>query len=92
MNVGDTVVVFEGAYSAYKNWAKPSWAGNYPASKFAHLVYATSGNAAMKNAIKLSQQRNAGNIYVTNDVLPNPWDTLPSYWSSELNEMKKYCG
>jgi hypothetical protein len=26
-------------------------------------------------------------MYVTDDVLPNPWDTLPagSYWTSEVS-------
>lgn len=92
MTVGDTVVVFEGTYSTYKTWSAPSWAFNYPASKFTHLVHAVSGSTAMRNAVKWSQQRRAGNVYVTNDVLPNPWDILPSYWSAELNEIKKYCG
>jgi hypothetical protein len=92
MAVGDTVVVFEGTYSTYKTWSPPAWAVNYPASKFTHLVHATSGSTAMRNAIKWSQQRQAGNVYVTNDVLPNPWDTLPSYWSSELNQINKSCG
>jgi hypothetical protein len=25
---------------------------------------------------------NAGYMFVTDDVLPNPWDTLPAYWTS----------
>lgn len=91
MNVGDAVVVFEGTYNTYKTWIKPSWVNNYPASKFVHLVHAASGATAMRNAIKLAHQRNAGNVYVTNDVLPNPWDSLPTYWSAELNELKKSC-
>ena len=28
---------------------------------------------------------NAGYIYITNDQLPNPWDTLPSYWAQEVS-------
>ena len=27
-------------------------------------------------------QRNVGWIYVTDDDLPNPWDTLPAYWTN----------
>jgi hypothetical protein len=44
----------------------------------------------MRNAIRLSKQRNAGWIYVTDDALPNRWDRLPgestnstTYWSAE---------
>ncbi len=91
MDVGDTVVVFEGTYTTYKTWSPPAWAGQYPASKFVHLIHAASGTAAMKNAVNLSHNRSGGNIYVTNDLLPNPWDTLPSYWSSELNQINKSC-
>lgn len=91
MSVGDTVVVFEGTYNSYKIWSQPAWAGQYPASKFVHLVHATSGSTAMKNAINLARNRQGGNVYVTNDVIPNPWDTLPSYWSAELTQINKSC-
>lgn len=92
MSVGDTVVVFEGTYNTYKTWSPPSWAGQYPASKFVHLVHATSGTTAMKNAVNWAHNRFGGNVYITNDVLPNPWDTLPSYWSNELTQINKSCG
>jgi hypothetical protein len=26
-------------------------------------------------------------VYVTDDLMPNPWDTLPRYWSAELSEL-----
>lgn len=91
MNVGDTVVVFEGTYNTYKLWVAPAWAGQYPASKFVHLVYATASTSSMKNAVNLAHNRYGGNVYVTNDVLPNPWDLLPSYWSSELTQINKSC-
>ena len=29
----------------------------------------------------LAAKRNTGWIYVTNDTLPNPYGTLPTYWS-----------
>jgi len=49
----------------------------------------------MKHAVRLSQERNAGWIYVTPDVMPNPWDTLPpdgsasSYWTEELKLVRR---
>ncbi len=91
MSVGDTVVVFEGTYNTYKNWSAPAWAAQYPAGKFVHLVYATSGATKMKNSINWSRNRFGGNVYVTHDVLPNPWDLLPSYWSAELTQINKSC-
>ena len=38
----------------------------------------------MTNTVLLAVQRNVGWIFVTHDVLPNPWDTLPPYWDAEV--------
>jgi hypothetical protein len=40
----------------------------------------------MTRAVGLTEQRRAGYVYVTADMLPNPYDTLPTgtYWSREL--------
>ena len=45
----------------------------------------------MNTAIELVVARNAGTIYVTDDVLPNPWDTLATYWTNELTARKTKC-
>ncbi len=87
MNISDNVVIFEGTYNTYKNWVKPGWVNEYASSKFTHLVYATSGSTKLSDAITKSKSRNAGYVFVTDDVLPNPWDTLPTLWSSELTKI-----
>ncbi|MDD5392540.1 MAG: spherulation-specific family 4 protein [Thiothrix sp.] len=90
VNMADTTVVFEDSYANYLNWVMPTWLSNYPASKITHLVYATSA-AQMPNAVKLGAVRNAGELFVTNDKLDNPWDTLPSYWTTELSAILTGC-
>ena len=87
----DIIVNFENIYTEYRdNYTQPAWVDNYPPTRFWHLVHTTLTIADMREAMKLSQKRNAGWIYVTPDVLPNPWDTLPansaldSYWTTEL--------
>src|SRR5206468_3692290 len=82
----DVILNFEGSYSQYQSWTAAGWESSYDASHFWHLVYATAADE-MPAAVLMSQQRNAGYVYVTPDVLtPNPWDTLPPepYWSNEL--------
>lgn len=91
INISDTTVIFEGTYNTYKTWTPPSWVSSYPASKFTHLVYATSTLKNMNDAITKSKSRRAGYVYVTNDDLPNPWDTLPGYWGTELNKINQGC-
>ena len=85
MATADIILNFENIYSEYVNWSLSGWETNYPADRFWHLVYGASA-VEMTNAIALSKGRNAGWIYVTDDLLPNPWDTLPAdpYWTDEL--------
>ncbi len=84
MNVADHVVIFENNYTAYASTTFPSWITNYNANKFVHLVYNTP-ESLLTAAINKAKSANAGFVYITNDDLPNPWDTLPSYWNSEVN-------
>lgn len=90
MTTADVIVNFEDSYSNYVNWRPSGWEIKYPASRFWHLVIATP-QTKLATAVALSRNRNAGWIYVTPDVLDNPWDTLPvsAYWLSELNLVKQ---
>lgn len=91
VKLADNTIVFEDSYAAYQTWAPPSWMYKYPAGKLTHLVYNVANTTYLTNAINLSRSRNAGMIYITNDVLDNPWDTLPSYWSTELSTLTAKC-
>lgn len=90
MSIGDVVMVFEGTYSQYLGLHQPSWVGRYPASKFAHTVYATPGSGLI-NAFKLATSRRAGHVYVTDGSGDNPYDGLPSYWSREISAASAGC-
>ncbi|WP_179893980.1 spherulation-specific family 4 protein [Streptomyces sp. gb14] len=92
----DTLVTFEGSYDRYRTWTPPAWAASAPPSKSWHLVYETATRSRMEDAVRLSKQRRAGHIYVTNDDnipvsgLPwgNPWDTLPPYWEAFVRTVR----
>lgn len=81
--VVDELVTFEGSASDYLNWTPPSWTSNYLDSDFAHLVYDAGNSSVMADVCSYSQTIKGGWLYITDDVLSNPWDTLPSYWTSE---------
>ena len=85
MAASDIIVTFEDSYANYVGWVRSTWEANYPADRFWHLVINTS-QANLANAIALSKSRKVGWVYVTPDVLTNPWDSLPdsSYWGQEL--------
>jgi hypothetical protein len=85
--VGDILVIFEGDYRTYVSFQPPSWVYRYPPTKFAHFVHGTRDSSALTHAMALDNQRNVTHVYVTDDLMPNPWDTLPRYWTSELSEL-----
>jgi len=91
MKVGDILLVFEGNYWSYFRLEIPSWVFTYDPGRFWHVIYDIRTKFFMKNVVRLSRNRNAGNVYVTNDKGDNPYDTLPSYWDDELNEIERYC-
>jgi hypothetical protein len=84
--VADILVVFEGTGSQYLDWTPPAWLGGVAAGQISHLVYSTPSEVTMQQVCARSKTLNAGNMYVTGDGLPNPWDTLPAptYWTSSV--------
>jgi hypothetical protein len=96
VRLADTTVVFEDSYAVYKTWTPPAWLLNYPAAKLTHLVHDAIDIRQMTDAVNLSRSRNAGLLYITNDTFINkdaddPWDSLPSYWSTEVKTMTYAC-
>lgn len=78
----DKLMVQEDVGSAYASYVPSSWNFNHDRSDFVHLVHTEPSSATMLTDLGLAVQRNAGGIFVTDDVLPNPWDTLPTYWTT----------
>jgi Spherulation-specific family 4 len=92
MSVGNVVMVFEGTYAQYRNIQVPAWAHDFAATRFANTIYAASSSSQASSAISLARSRNAGYIYVTDLAGSNPYDALPSYWSSEDSAIAAGCG
>ena len=90
MSIGNVVMVFEGTYAQYLTLQVPSWVDQYPASKFAHTIYATSA-ADLENALNLAASRRGGHVYVTDGAGANPYAGLPSYWSREDSVASSGC-
>ncbi|HEX3088576.1 MAG TPA: spherulation-specific family 4 protein [Ilumatobacteraceae bacterium] len=91
-NAADVIVTFEGSYQSYIDdpaapnpYTPLTWTPTDP-MKIWHIVYGAPDTASMEQAVALSKTRDAGYVYVTDDVLANPYDTLPppDYWAAEL--------
>jgi hypothetical protein len=80
----DVLVTFE-VDTGYAAYVVDGWVTNHLARQFCHLPYNVPDAATMTNDINLAATRNAGWIFVTGDNGANPWDTLPDYWTNEVN-------
>jgi hypothetical protein len=90
MSIGDVVMVFEGTYAQYLSLHVPNWVGKYPASSFAHTIYATP-SSGLSQVLRLATSRRAGHLYVTDGSGSNPYGGLPSYWSLEDSTASAGC-
>ncbi len=80
MSVAATNVIYEN--DPPSPLSVPTWAVNYPASKFGALQYAANA-AQMRMFVASAKAQNIGYVFVTDDVLNNPWDKLPAYLAEE---------
>ena len=76
---GDTTCIHEEAGARAAAWSPPAYAANYPPSKFCVLYHTVSDAAAMQTIVAGAASRRVGFVYVTDDVMPNPWDALATY-------------
>lgn len=92
--VHTTLVTFEGSYATYQSFLMPDshndvpWPTNYPAEKFAHLVYGVPVSDMYAVLANAKAQFNVGFVFLTDEYLVGgflqPWSKLPSYYANEV--------
>jgi len=87
-STGDIIVNFEDTEGTYNNWKAAGWEDKFPPEKFWHIVH-TASSSSLPQLLSLAKSRNSGNIYITDKTLPNPYDGLPSYWTTEVTLVAK---
>jgi hypothetical protein len=85
MSASDMIDMFEGTQASLGSWSRPGWMASYSRSRFLAIAYQVSGTAAMQASAQLAGADGFGNVYVTDQRLPNPYAQLPSYWSAEVS-------
>jgi len=76
-------------YEGFKEWAPNDWIKTKSPDHFSTFIYNVSDPNSMIKYINLAEDKNIGWIYITDDILPNPWDTHPGYWKEEVEYIKK---
>ena len=79
----DLLVIVEEDAASVTGFVLHAWASGWPAERFWLLAYAAS-EADMTGLLDEARAAGVGWVYVTDDVLPNPWDEAPGYWAAEV--------
>ncbi len=84
--VFDMLITFENTRDEYiNNYTPPTWVNDFPAGRFAHLIH--SSDTWDPKLVALARKRKAGMLYVTDDLMPNPYDVLPSFWDALVRSL-----
>jgi hypothetical protein len=81
----DQFVVFEDTAKHYTGYEPESWQAEFPASRFVHIVYGAD-QSQLAGIVQYASVHGAGSVYVTSLGLPNPYKSLPSYWSQQVRD------
>lgn len=85
--VADTICTVE-SHDGLEKYTPPAWATKYPAAQFYGLAYKIEKAHGMQTSLKAVGKKHFGYVFITDDKLPNPWDTLPPYWDDEVKAVK----
>lgn len=64
-------------------WAAPAWVADYAPERFWMLVHSTPSDR-LGQVLGLARDSGAAWVYVTDGLMPNPWDRTPLYWDDEV--------
>lgn len=84
----DVVCLFE-RDRAFDEFRPPAWATRFPAARFCVQAYHVDTEAEMKRALRRAMQLRVGYVFITDDVGPNPYDRLPTYWEAEVEAVRQ---
>ncbi|HJT76718.1 MAG TPA: spherulation-specific family 4 protein [Gemmataceae bacterium] len=62
----------------------PGWAQPGDAQRFGLLRHSIQGAEPMRRLVHEAAQKHIGFVYVTDGVMPNPWNHLPTWWDDEV--------
>lgn len=88
MAVADSVVIIEQTGAEISGWAAQAWVAAYPSEKFWLLAHSTP-QSDLAGVVSLARDNNVGLVYITDDLLPNPWNALPTYFSELIAEISQ---
>jgi hypothetical protein len=71
----------------FLDWQPRDWTSWYSDDRFVAFIHNVVDADAMRTAVDHAVANGVAWIYFTDDALPNPWDSLPSYWQEEIDHI-----
>jgi hypothetical protein len=84
----DVICLFEGE-RGFDEFRPPAWATRFPGSRFCIQAHNVGTEAQMKRSLRRAAELKVGYVFITDDVGPNPYDRLPSYWDAEVKAVRQ---
>ena len=84
----DVICVFENG-RGYDDFQMPKWDVPTGRTQFAALPYGEAEADVAHRYCEQAASKGFSYIYVTHDVLPNPWDELASYWQRIVTDVRQ---
>jgi hypothetical protein len=84
----DVICLFEHE-RGFDEFKPPAWARRLSGSRFCIQAHTVATEAQMKKALRRAAELKVGYVFITDDVGPNPYDTLPSYWDAEVQAVRQ---
>jgi hypothetical protein len=79
---GDEILqMFEDTEASLSSFAMPSWTAGYCTCQFSATVSQTESDSSYISDIETLESDGVGNVYITNETAPPPYDALPPFYS-----------
>ena len=85
----DALVVFEHNADVYQSHQSERWVSREAPERIGHLIYRVASLRLARKLLDTQVSSSAGLVYLTDDDLDNPWDTLPAWWSGLVAEIRQ---
>jgi Spherulation-specific family 4 len=84
----DAICLFEGE-KGFDEFRPPAWVSRFPGATVCAVAHNVGTEAQMRRSVSRAAELKIGNLFITDDVVPNPYDCLPSYWDAEVEAVRR---
>ncbi|MGP0064175.1 MAG: spherulation-specific family 4 protein [Isosphaeraceae bacterium] len=73
----------------FEDYRPPAWTSRFAGSRFCLQAHDVATEEQMKRSLHRAAELKIGYVFITDDVGPNPYDRLPSYWDTEVEAIRR---